>query len=239
MPTISDLDLLSPAECTQVETDICRLRKFWQRWGDAELGFYTLGAATYLEAYRYGASVYQAKAQLTNAVLQKHFAWLYDRIVGALTEHLQAPVVYQGKLALPGFHIFQNPFTSDNSEQSLDPHFDLQFRFLGKVFGLVPESDLPEVISFTLAILLPSSGGGLDVWDVSASEVGTNGGELRQQLMETRKRTYHPYRTGTMAVHSGTFLHSIAATKDRRPGDQRVTLQGHGLRMDGAWHLYW
>ena len=44
---------------------------------------------------------------------------------------------------------------------------------------------------------------------------------------------------GTLVVHSGHQLHQIAGTKDGRPGDARITLQAHALRVDGEWVMYW
>jgi hypothetical protein len=43
----------------------------------------------------------------------------------------------------------------------------------------------------------------------------------------------------TMAVHSGRLLHQAAPGRDLAPGDERITVQGHGVLAGGVWELYW
>ena len=47
-----------------------------------------------------------------------------------------------------------------------------------------------------------------------------------------------PYRVGMAVCHSGHRLHQIAS-HDFAPGDERITLQGHGIMRKGVWQLYW
>ena len=42
-----------------------------------------------------------------------------------------------------------------------------------------------------------------------------------------------------MALHAGHLLHQIAPGTALQPQDERITLQGHGVYVDGAWRLYW
>jgi hypothetical protein len=51
--------------------------------------------------------------------------------------------------------------------------------------------------------------------------------------------TYVPYFPGVLVLHSGQQLHQIAPMSKIHPGDERITLQGHGFWHAGAWHLYW
>ena len=76
-------------------------------------------------------------------------------------------------------------------------------------------------MSFTLAVALPQSGGGLNV-------------------RENRKQVTHiPYHAGRLVLHRGDVLHQIAPTPQVRAGDERITLQGHGVLYRGVWHFYW
>jgi hypothetical protein len=64
-------------------------------------------------------------------------------------------------------------------------------------------------------------------------------GERRAHSAANRVATYLPYTPGHLVIHSGHQLHQIAAIPDRRPGDERITMQAHVLRVDGEWVMYW
>jgi len=94
-------------------------------------------------------------------------------------------------------------------------------------------------ISFTLPVVLPDAGAGLWHWDLLHQEVaGMSQGE-KEKVISSRSKSYYAYKTGTMLVHSGHQLHQIAAIPNFRADEERITLQGHGLLVDGVWWLYW
>ena len=86
---------------------------------------------------------------------------------------------------------------------------------------------------------MPRHGGGLRTWDVSNDERRARSDKLPDELTHGRPLTHHAYERGHMALHSGHLLHQIAPGVDLQPDDQRITLQGHGVRTGGVWRLYW
>ena len=58
-------------------------------------------------------------------------------------------------------------------------------------------------------------------------------------LAATRRVERFRYALGELFVHDGDHLHRIAADHPMASGERRLTLQGHGARLDGRWWLYW
>jgi hypothetical protein len=244
MTVITYLDLLTEQECLEVRSVVYELKKLWQP-RNINSTFFTLGSTAYQDAFGYGASIYYGKAKLFNPILFKHFEWLYKRLSELLAKELGEPACYQQKFALPGFHIFLTP-ESDLSKHYLKysleeerclAHSDEQYKLLDwESFG---GCNSCKTISFTLAITLPHFGGGLDVWDFNSKDrSGLSEPEFRQILC-SREKTFYPYQLGKVAIHSGLFFHQIAPIQKIHVGDERITLQGHGLFCQGTWHLYW
>lgn len=229
---IGQFDLLTQKESLQVHDKIIALKKYWvNRASDIE-PFYTLGAASYLDAPTNDDSEYLAKAAKINPILKKNFKFLYDRLLVLLSEKLKKPVSYEKELGLPGFHIFQYSKTFEQPVGSI--HFDLQFK--SHNWNKYKEVDFDNPVSFTCAISLPHAGGGLNYWDLHHDEVDPDEIEIYAAL---KKMNYLPYSVGKIVVHHGMILHQIAPAKDISPEDERITLQGHGIPADGEIRLYW
>jgi len=47
-----------------------------------------------------------------------------------------------------------------------------------------------------------------------------------------------PYTTGKLFYHTGHILHQIIPGYKLQEGDRRITLQGHGIKCDGTWIIY-
>jgi hypothetical protein len=98
------IPVLSSAECERVRQAIHALRTSWIVRGNANYPFYTVGAASYIDAVsptpppRYSEILVE-----TNPVLREHFHWLYARLMCKLSVHLQATVRTSDELALPGY----------------------------------------------------------------------------------------------------------------------------------------
>jgi hypothetical protein len=229
---INDIAVLTPGECDRVRDTIMALRPRWTR-RNPWVPFYTLGAASYLDAAA-GPAAYQQMAAEYNPLLIEHFSWLYTRVAGALGEHLGAPAACAENLAPPGFHIYLSSKVFEKPIASI--HCDSQYR-LHDWSG--QEADLDNPISFTLSITLPKNGGGLNNWDVRYEEIMARAGDDLAQLIHGRNLEYHAYEKGQMVVHSGHLLHQAAPGKDVQPDDERLTLQGHGILARGVWRLYW
>jgi len=234
------IPVLSSAECERVRQTVHGLRSRWIARGSADYPFYTVGAASYIDAVsRTPPPRYSEILVETNPVLREHFHWLYARLMNKLSLHLQAVVRTADELALPGFHVWQGLSVPTSS---LSIHFDLQYMSIP--WPDAPRSDRSRPLSFTLPIALPRAGGGLNTWDLSYEEQAAHFEATRQftpvaEMAKSRTRTFHPYTRGVLTLHSGHTLHQIAAVDQAYPDDERITLQGHGLYCDGAWTIYW
>ena len=160
------IPVLSSVECELARQAVHALRSSWITRGSADYPFYTVGAASYIDAVpgttppRYSQILVE-----TNPVLREHFDWLYARVMNKLSVHLQAVVRTADELALPGFHVWQGLSVPTSS---LSIHFDLQY--LSVPWPDVARSDHSRPLSFTLPIALPRGGGGLNTWDLSYEE---------------------------------------------------------------------
>ncbi|PAX52575.1 ATP-grasp domain-containing protein [Brunnivagina elsteri] len=229
--------ILTPQQCDDIYSTIHSLKNLWIKRGESPKYFSTLGTASYLDFLKLAnfAGDYEARFKEYNPILQEKFGWLYELIREYLERTLLNPVVYKEDAAMPGFHIWQddNLITKPNATT----HFDLQYRNLKWDKEKI---DAVNTISFTLPIKLPQSGGGLNVWDfhyLDAYKQAIAGDvEISKRF---RNQTFHPYTVGEIVVHSGHTLHQIAPTTFIYPGDERITLQCHGLYCDGQWLLYW
>ncbi len=240
---ISSHPVLNAADCNRAWELLLQNRPHWiERHipGAGEAGvFHTLGRASYIDV---SASPdperdYYSAVQRSNAIIHHQFHWLLDRVRLLLADVLQAPVECLNGLALPGFHIFDGAMMG--SRRKARAHFDLQYAALR--FPTPPDPE--TVLSFTLPILLPVSGGGLDVWNVTHKEflqATLNQPDVGPEAFVRgwRKRTVR-YRPGRLVLQRHHILHRIASTGPTEPSDRRVTLQGHGVRFGNRWGLYW
>lgn len=234
------IQILKPDECEQVRRTIHELRREWIMRGSTDYPFYTIGAASYIDANSHPAPPrYSAILVETNPLLHKHFDWLYARLMYGLSMYLQALVCTADELALPGFHIWQGQSVPTTS---LSIHFDLQYMSIP--WANVARSDRSRPLSFTLPIALPRGGGGLNSWDLSleghTARVQATGVPISaEEVARSQTPTFHRYSEGVLTLHSGHTLHQIAAVDRAYPDDERITLQGHGLCCDGVWTIYW
>ncbi len=228
--TLGSRDFLGAAECAETLRRVNRLQDYWIKRND--FSFFSLGAASYIDAAE-SRDTYLAAAAQTNPILSEVFDDLYGALRRFLGCVLDEPVAYDVGLALPGFHIFY----FDGSEVDDDlvagrAHFDLQF---GCVF---PELRPEATLSFTLPLGLPSGGAGLAVWPIRYEEALRCGLSVRDLAVQSRCERV-PYATGRIVLHDGFLLHAIGASSDSAPDGQRITLQGHGVRRQGRWTIYW
>lgn len=226
--------MLTPTQCELV---LERLQAHRSRWTQRYPGlpFYTLGAASYLDAEA-GNATYYEQASALNPLLKREFGWLYERLLFALGRHLKDRVRFESRAALPGFHIFLAHRAFRKPLGKI--HFDLQF---ANIDWPAPEQmDHLHPVSYTLAIRLPVSGGGLCTWTITKAEYDEMEPDERARIGRERSSTYIPYAEGEMICHSGMILHRIApAGEEMRTEDMRVTLQGHALLGRDGYRLYW
>lgn len=240
-------DFLDADECAETVRRVNGLRNSWIKRSDQ--GFFTLGTASYLDGVKSTES-YLASAAETNPLLSTGFNDLYNGLLGFLEHVLDESVSYEERLALPGFHIFRysgkpaecaglpnaNKPELPDSSVAKRAHFDLQF------LQAVPDWTPEATLSFTLPLAQPSGGAGLAVWPLRYEKaVRRNVSAQRFAARNSYKRM--SYEPGRMIVHDGFLLHAILHGIVSRGGPaqkgQRITLQGHGVRTEGRWTIYW
>ncbi len=237
---LTQIPLLDPGECDRVSEDVCDLRAQWIPRGRQPASFFTLGVASYQDLPSPAEDIprrdYYREAPIFNALILDRFGWLLRRVQGVLEAFLGMSTQFSPHLGLPGFHIFDYLAIPTTDVASI--HFDLQYQLINWSDG-APSPDFTDPISFTLPTRLPKGGGGMNGWDLTYEEM-IRGRHLDvASFLGSRCKTFHPHSVGMLAIHSGHRLHQIAGVADVRPGDQRITLQGHGLRRGGDWVLYW
>ena len=227
---LSQHDILDFAECEEAAERVLALRGRWR--ARTEGSFYTLGAASYIDATSQHAS-YAEAAAVTNPVLDESFGWLLERVREFFEELLGEKVTYDERYALPGFHIFVLR-GEDRSRDNVAAraHFDLQW--MHAVPGCTPSGTL----SFTLPVREPSGGASMEIWHTRYQEA------VRLGFVATKYAATHPsqtvrYSLGRIVVHDGYVLHAIGRAGVAAPKGLRITLQGHGVRLPQGWMLYW
>lgn len=228
------VDFLTPAECKKIRDTVFSLKDHWIDRGRV-VPFYTLGVASYMDSSREDDSHYREAAKVSNPILKAAFPDLYARLAKLLEKETGYPVQYEESLAYPGFHIF---LSSKSFEKPLaSVHFDLQFESIKWPYK---EIDFAHPLSITLPIVLPHLGGGLNYWEAYRDEMKDYTKEQMTKYIETHPPKYMEYEVGKIVIQNDRLcLHQIAPGKNLTPGDERITLQGHGLVCDGILKLYW
>tara|TARA_R110002153_G_scaffold122721_3_gene268626 strand:- start:145 stop:759 length:615 start_codon:yes stop_codon:yes gene_type:complete len=196
-------------DCKQVADNVRGLGRMgkWESRSD-EFPFFTLGKSAYLDG---NSGTYYKGADGMNLTLFRTFNSFYKEVAGKLSTFLGEWVVFNPKLALPGFHIF--PADPKLLSVSGNWHLDSPHETLG-----IGDKD---VHAFTIAVEMPTGGGGMDF---------RFGGEEDQ---------YVEYNVGEMFIHSGAVPHRIASYRQYVEGDCRITLQGHIVRDGKDLIMFW
>ena len=184
-----------------------------------------------------------------------------------MSEELGDLVVFDDNLALPGFHIFgpkkgvvmskQDCFYLQQPLASI--HTDIQYKEHKEYWDRYEKVDLENTLSFTMSIKLPKHGGGLYIWDWAEFDqemIDTFNFQHNDEKVDVLKNKYlwdngsvgdynpkeeplyEEYVEGNMVYFIGHLVHQIAPAKKCEPTDQRITLQGHGVKCDGVWRCY-
>ena len=232
--TVHRLPVLSGQECRQWVDTILSLKGHWQQRAPG-VDFYTLGAASYLDG-PWDGKAYSTARERINQLMASSFHGLYRQTCKALSAVLGA-VDFHPRLAMPGFHLFAAKpgqqllaATAEFARRGGSVHFDLQHKLHTSLWQEFQHVDWSNPLSFTLSLALPANGGGLRIWPTAT-------------LTTTTPAPSDPgieinYRIGELIYFTEPLLHQIAPAVALQPGDQRMTLQGHGLRCDGTWILY-
>lgn len=248
---VTSQPLLSADDCAHVRTGIDALRKEWiQRHPSSP--FYTLGTTNYFDITYNPMLPYYRMAARLNPILHAQFASLYDKLKVHLEERLGAPVAYRDGLALPGFHIFLH---DEAFQKPQDMTHREWFFAKGKkeVVGNAIHCDTAHLvvnwegykqddekpISITLPIEMPDSGSGLNHWSFGQEATEHLEHSEHRAFLLSQPKEFFPYVTGEVVIHDGLRYHQMAAMRDMLPGEARITLQGHGVKCNGTWQLFW
>ena len=237
----------------------------------------TLGATLYMDASDMGWSYYEKHKNITNKVLNLKFAWVYHKLIEALTPEI-GQCAYEPDLALPGFHIYQFDDAPDPRKHHRCLHLDGQWfyalKFLKDKYG--KDIDIKNPLSFTFTITRPSRGSAIGFWGLPEA--------LRPHAEELQKRYPHdiieryenleyvkeirhqhaierpwkyklfradcgpleqyipkiiPHTPGNSFFYSGYHMHQMILGDSFKKGDTRITLQGHGIKINGQYKLFW
>ena len=214
--------------------------------------FYTLGVATYIDGIT-DIQYYYDYIKSQNPVFKDYFSWLYDLVIYNLWGEIGECQVADF-LAYPGFHIFGTKpneppkmATKMYMEQpSATIHVDLQHEQHEFLWSHFKEVDLENTLSFTLPIQVPTNGGGLNTWEEESMKQYEIDNEYTKHMKELDyskwgdygEPTVLPYTAGEMFYFIGSLVHQIAPAYNADFNDRRISLQGHGVKCDGVWQLY-
>ena len=214
--------------------------------------FYTLGVATYIDGIS-DIQYYYDYIKDQNPVFKDYFGWLYDAVVYSLWDVI-GECQLADFLAYPGFHIFGTKpneppkmATKMYMEQpSATIHVDLQHEQHDFLWSHFKEVDLENTLSFTLPIQVPMNGGGLNTWEEESMKQYEIDNEYTKHMKELDyskwgdydEPTVVPYTAGEMFYFIGSLVHQIAPAYNADFNDRRLSLQGHGVKCDGNWIIY-
>jgi hypothetical protein len=240
---ISEHDFLEPAECDALIAILERNRHLGLDRNPAMPGtFVTFGRAAYLDVCRTGvdpSTDYFGAIAQSNRSLREILGSFYERLRAMLQSLFGEPVTYEPeRLALPGVHVFRGQGIRSAGEAG--SHFDVQYQKLPMPGPLDPQA---PPISVTIPLRNPVNGTGLQVYDVTYSdyERAYRLGRISklEELVKRRTSAYYPYTVGRAVLHRGLVVHQLTSPGPIADDDERITLQGHGVRCGGRWILYW
>lgn len=221
---IQEIKVLALDECESVRKSVRELEPIW------DTDRYRLGAGI---SYYKPPVFYYATSRRTNPILQKHFGWMYDKLLKTFAESFNCSVAYRDDLALPGFNIYCGPI--DFETVNYNVHVDLQFMDLN--WSPPNSADFQTTMSFTLPIASPACGSGLNIWPITQNDISEDEIDSGEKLREEHA-IYQQYTLGFATIHDGKHYHQMSIAKNRQPGDERITLQGHGVKQDGVLIVY-
>jgi hypothetical protein len=226
----------------------------WSKVGNVGNTF-ALGAASYL-GWREATSL----ARIVNPQMKELFPGLHERLCEVLGGLLESECTFEEGLGLPGFQI--QIATAPGMEPAGCtglPHWDWQLFTTRERPLELPDVVSPlDFVSYTCLLEAPHCGAFLDVWpdewsfgscpkdNVTLGSMAARIAEVdatsrrHRQLEVSRSSPFTiPYALGELIIHTGHRFHRPTPWISRHEGEARVTLQGHGLKRDKGWRLYW
>lgn len=249
--SIQEVEILSDQESEKVRKIVLSLKN---KWTPRHLKYpvYSLGAVNYFDIPEHRNPPYMKYAKECNPILWKNLDWMYKILKDKLSIILGRPVGFNHNIALPGFHIFEFHDVFRKPE-SVTHHEFFRRRDNPSTYPGVPihadtsyllinwdlDTDLNNPLSFTVGIDLPETGSGLKVWNLRLNETFNHSEDEILSLIQSRTSKLYCYKPGRLILHDGKSYHQAWSGEDIKPGEMRMTLQGHGIFTKGQWILYW
>ena len=158
---------------------------------------------------------------------------MYDKLLNAFAESFKCKVAYREDLALPGFNIYCGPMDFETINYNV--HVDLQFIDLN--WAPQGSADFDRTMSFTLPIATPSSGSGLNIWNLTQKDIDESELDDSERLAPDLA-VRQVYRPGIATIHDGKHYHQMTVSSPWHSYDERITLQGHGLMQGTTLIVY-
>lgn len=199
-----------------------------------------------------------------NPILKQSFGWVYDKICSRILEEISEPCIVDksANLAFPGFHIIYSHKNSHRVTEAI--HLDYQWKAhidnLKSIFKSVNEENF---LTFTLCIKTPINGCGLYYWPLKKAEnYSFEEAEKEYEYIKNTANTIQPfsaknegcdrvfyenelkpsilnYKQGFITLLTQPILHQVMPFNlPFIENDTRITMQGHGIKCDGIWRLY-
>ncbi len=212
-----------------------------------------------IEAGKVGETAYYRKASQYNPILVNNFDWLYKLIQNYFSIKFGSDVLIadQIQLAVPGFHFF---YTYSGCEYPSHPcHMDLQHEVhIPRLTSLFNNVSVKNIFTFILSIKHPASGAGIFFWNFNEDmSLNYEDEKAKNRILEDKvdslilkntnfldfneimKPNIVNYEPGTIYYFRGILPHQIQPFKGPfNFNDERITMQGHGIKCDGIWYLY-
>ena len=245
--------ILTEDQCKLYSSKVSDCKDLFNTYADNK--FSILGAASYAN----NLEEYNLIKNKINPVIKNNFLDLLDIVRSYIEQSINEPCYFNENLSYPGFHIFYAdhkdsllPLTSLH----IDTPYQLHKDYLLKEYNHV-DFDFP--LTFTLCLKLPKSGAGLYYWDKDnwdkqteeqSYEFYSDIYEKYASLFKTNTPTREEYEKfiepkilsyeiGNIVLFKGNLLHQIAPFYSPIYSDElRITMQGHGIKCDGKWLLY-
>ncbi|WP_148708561.1 hypothetical protein [Pseudomonas wadenswilerensis] len=181
----------------------------------------TVGRPAYLS--QDSGKEYERSALAENSGQWRRFEALYSEVFGVLARFLGEVVLMSGRAAIPGFHIIRNSANFPRYEGGV-PHVDSSYlhvpAFVGEQLGR-------DQYSFTLLLSRENDNVGLEYWAPGTTEADAI---LQAPL------AFVPYCRGNLVIFDSRLVHRIAPFSSEL---ERVTLQGHIIRLEGRLVAFW
>lgn len=201
-----------------------KIKQLKPLWISQSLGgvMYTLGKASYLNGKK-SQDIYN----YNNLFLMNHFKFLYVDLLNFLKKYFKTPnVKYKTDAFLPGFHIF--PSTPFIQYPVTSFHVDRQYN--NTCWDNYTNCDFENTITFTIPIESPQSGGGIYFFEATKKD------SFFKALISNKMK--HEYKIGEIVLHTGNNWHLITPSKINK-NEHRITLQGHAIKCNDTWYIYW